>query len=990
MNAIATEGTRLYRRADDLLAAIPASLALFVLRVALAVPFFRSGLTKFDGFLSVSPGTRFLFANEFKLHLFGQAYAYPFPLLMAWAASIGEIVLPVLLVVGLFTRFAALGLFVMTIIIQLTIPAGWANFHLPWAAMALALTVIFVGSAATAQSVREPAFQGFSNGAIGGDNLGNHTATENLNLSGFRLTGVGAPGALTDGVNVEYLNQRLAGHGDDLGNHVANRNLNLSGYEINNVGDPSTQTSAVNLRTLQSAISSGGDNLGNHTASLPLNLNNQRIFNLADPNGAQHAVNLRTLENRIAAITGDHLGNHIATRELVMSSFRITNMADPSDPEDGVNLRTVEALIAAIPEPAPPSGGGGNDLIAGSGITISGDTISVDSSVVRTTGNQTIGGNKSFTGINSFGGQRITNVADPVGGMDVANRRWVENQIGAIPATPAYTGGTGISISGSTISFDQVWGDGRYALATRSIAGGDGLTGGGNLSANRTLSVDSSVLRTSQFTSGPHDATEGRIPRVRQSGGFFGIGGTVQGVPGGDISVTDNSIFTGLYRYDTSAGDTGGPGGVARASLIHTRRAAGGGETQLMVVESGPNQGEIYTRARVTGSWSSWRSSIAAAVNMTAGTGISVSGQTISFDQSWGDGRYALRSRTINAGTGLTGGGNLQANRTLNFDTNWGDDRYTQHESLGLTGTTYDAAFGVTGNSSLTFAHAQGGQPDDAAITSQVSGLHIGNTWGRAQVVFPNTGNRIFFRTGTRTNWNEVWHNGNFNPLNYLETGRRILTGTGLIGGGDLTSDRTISFDTAWGDGRYALRSRTLTAGDVLSGGGNLQGNRTFAVDGTVVRTSGNQTIQGTKTFGNGNGNAVFLNGSAITNDFGALTISYDSTITGQGNNRSLFAWQGKDNYIRGRNTIVSSNLILDRQATTWQHAVRAGRTLSTGTGITGGGDLTADRTLSFDTAWGDGRYALRSRTLTAGTGLTGGGNLQGNRTFNLQNIAAG
>jgi hypothetical protein len=36
MNAIASESARLYRRADDLLAAIPASLALFVLRVALA------------------------------------------------------------------------------------------------------------------------------------------------------------------------------------------------------------------------------------------------------------------------------------------------------------------------------------------------------------------------------------------------------------------------------------------------------------------------------------------------------------------------------------------------------------------------------------------------------------------------------------------------------------------------------------------------------------------------------------------------------------------------------------------------------------------------------------------------------------------------------------------------------------------------------------------------------------------------------------------
>jgi putative oxidoreductase len=42
-------------------------------------------------------------------------------------------------VLGLGTRWAALGILGMTAIIQLTVPDGWANFHLPWAAMALAL-----------------------------------------------------------------------------------------------------------------------------------------------------------------------------------------------------------------------------------------------------------------------------------------------------------------------------------------------------------------------------------------------------------------------------------------------------------------------------------------------------------------------------------------------------------------------------------------------------------------------------------------------------------------------------------------------------------------------------------------------------------------------------------------------------------------------------------------------------------------------------------
>lgn len=81
---------------------------------------------------------------------------------------------------------------------------------------------------------------------------------------------------------------------------------------------------------------------------------------------------------------------------------------------------------------------------------------------------------------------------------------------------------------------------------------------------------------------------------------------------------------------------------------------------------------------------------------------------------------------------------------------------------------------------------------------------------------------------------------------------RRILAGTGLLGGGDLSADRTLSFSTVWGDARYALASRTITAGDGMLGGGALSGNLTFNVDGTVVRTSGAQTIAGLKTFSNG------------------------------------------------------------------------------------------------------------------------------------------
>lgn len=124
---------------------LPTSLASLVLRFALAVPFFKSGLTKWDGFLMISDTPELLFTEEFKLHIFGAVYDYPLPKLMAWGSSLGEIVLPVLLVFGLGTRLAALGLLFMTALIQLTIPDGWANFHLPWAAMAMAIIVLGPG-----------------------------------------------------------------------------------------------------------------------------------------------------------------------------------------------------------------------------------------------------------------------------------------------------------------------------------------------------------------------------------------------------------------------------------------------------------------------------------------------------------------------------------------------------------------------------------------------------------------------------------------------------------------------------------------------------------------------------------------------------------------------------------------------------------------------------------------------------------------------------
>jgi putative oxidoreductase len=126
----------LHDRAIALASSRPAEgAALLLTRVALAGVFWRSGRSKIeDGTLfTISKGTRYLFAEDYA--------AVPLPpdiaVVMATAA---EHVLPILLVLGLATRFSALGLICMTMVIQIFVfPEAWWTVHALWTAMALVL-----------------------------------------------------------------------------------------------------------------------------------------------------------------------------------------------------------------------------------------------------------------------------------------------------------------------------------------------------------------------------------------------------------------------------------------------------------------------------------------------------------------------------------------------------------------------------------------------------------------------------------------------------------------------------------------------------------------------------------------------------------------------------------------------------------------------------------------------------------------------------------
>jgi putative oxidoreductase len=112
---------------------------LLVSRVAIAAVFFVSGRTKVSGVLDVTDQTVGLFRDEYRLPLVDPAFA-------AHAAAYAEHALPLLLVLGLGTRVAALGLLAMTAVIELFVyPDAWPT-HLSWAAPLLLIAARGAGA----------------------------------------------------------------------------------------------------------------------------------------------------------------------------------------------------------------------------------------------------------------------------------------------------------------------------------------------------------------------------------------------------------------------------------------------------------------------------------------------------------------------------------------------------------------------------------------------------------------------------------------------------------------------------------------------------------------------------------------------------------------------------------------------------------------------------------------------------------------------------
>ena len=212
----------------------------------------------------------------------------------------------------------------------------------------------------------------------------------------------------------------------------------------------------------------------------------------------------------------------------------------------------------------------------------------------------------------------------------------------------------------------------------------------------------------------------------------------------------------------------------------------------------------------------------------------------------------------------------------------------------------------------------------------------------------------------------------------------------------DAGGDGSLAYNSGTGVITYTGPSASEVRAHFTGGTGIDISSGTVAIDSTVVTKADTQTINGNKTFTG----TVDLTSATVTVNTEANTDS-DSSVasTGYVNNRItnvVGAAPAALDTLAEIATALNSDANIGGVVTTNTTDITTlqNRNINTGTGLSGGGNLTADRTLTTNDSQivhdnlsgfvANEHIDHSGVTLTAGAGLTGGGDITASRTFNI------
>jgi putative oxidoreductase len=140
----------LIRKLVSYMEMLPYSLLALLGRLAIGLVFWNSARTKVEGWdiFHVSEGTLQLFTDEYKLPVIPPGIA-------ALLAQVAEHTFSILIIVGLATRFSALALCLMTLVIEIFVYPDAYVLHGTWATVLLMLVKFGAGNVSIDQLITQ-------------------------------------------------------------------------------------------------------------------------------------------------------------------------------------------------------------------------------------------------------------------------------------------------------------------------------------------------------------------------------------------------------------------------------------------------------------------------------------------------------------------------------------------------------------------------------------------------------------------------------------------------------------------------------------------------------------------------------------------------------------------------------------------------------------------------------------------------------------------